>query len=94
MREVSPRVSSSQRLCTFLVPGFTPHEANDSVGKRALSHSERDSGDANLLRLLFFEDAVGTDMTGLILRSGFVLLVGFYSVNCVLRSDIIIIFFT
>jgi len=32
------------------VPGLTPHEANDSEGRRGLSHSERDCGDAKLWR--------------------------------------------
>jgi hypothetical protein len=42
--EVSPSANSSQRLWTFLVPGLTPQEANESEGKRGLSHSERDCG--------------------------------------------------
>lgn len=43
-RKVSPSDSSSHRLWTFLVPGFTPQEANESEGNRGLSHSDRDCG--------------------------------------------------
>lgn len=46
-REVSPSASSSQRLWTFLVPGLTPQEANESEGRRGLSQSVRDCGDEN-----------------------------------------------
>jgi hypothetical protein len=45
-----------------LVPGLTPHVAKESEGKRGLSHSERDCGDAKLWRRLFllgFEDDNG-----------------------------------
>lgn len=45
-RDVSPSESSSQRLWTFLVPGFTPQVANESEGNRGLSQSERACGDA------------------------------------------------
>lgn len=44
MSDVSPSESSSQRLWTFLVPGLTPHEANESEGNRGLSQSERACG--------------------------------------------------
>ncbi|BAT78925.1 hypothetical protein VIGAN_02168500 [Vigna angularis var. angularis] len=72
-REVSPWESSSQRLCTFLVPGLTPHEAKDSEGRRGLSQSERDCGDAKLWRrggrvlravAVFLEGVAVRDMAG------------------------------
>lgn len=72
--EVSPCEISSQRLCTFFVPGLTPHVANESEGKRGLSHSERDCGDAKLWRrlmvLLGFEgdgdEVAEWDMAGIL----------------------------
>ncbi|KAG2376844.1 3-ketoacyl-CoA synthase [Vigna angularis] len=74
-KEVSPWESSSQRLCTFLVPDLTSHEAKDSEGRRGLSPSERDWGDAKLWRrggrvlravvvVVFLEGVAVRDMAG------------------------------
>lgn len=41
------------------MPGLTPQVANESEGRRGLSHSERDCGVAKLWRLLGFLLAMG-----------------------------------
>lgn len=38
------------------MPGLTPQEAKESEGKRGLSHSEREWGDAKLWRRLILDD--------------------------------------
>lgn len=46
----------------FLVPGFIPQEAKELEGKRGLSQSERDCGDAKLWRRLLLS-GMGDDVT-------------------------------